>query len=53
MDLRAPLRDGADDAELARLIGARWANRADRYSEQRAELRTQTRDRVEMFAIGG
>src|SRR5262249_53799906 len=32
-DLRAALRAGASDDELAALIGAVWAQRADRYSE--------------------
>ncbi len=53
-DLRGPLRDGADDAELIRLIGGRWGQRADRYSELRAELRaTGNPEKVEMFSIGG
>ena len=37
-DLRAPLRAGASDAELAALISAAWAARADRGAEQRAAL---------------
>ncbi len=60
-DLRALLRGGADDAELAGRIAAVWAQRQDRYSETRA-----VRDlspgagaglppppRVEMHYIGG
>ena len=59
-DLRALLRGGADDAELAGRIAAIWAQRQDRYSETRA-----VRDlspgagaglpppRVEMHYIGG
>ena len=38
-DLKAPLRDGASDAELTDLIRNVWLGRADRYSEQRS---TQT-----------
>ncbi|HET7754168.1 MAG TPA: GTP 3',8-cyclase MoaA [Anaeromyxobacteraceae bacterium] len=34
-DLRAPLRDGASDAELARIVEAAWTNRADRGAEER------------------
>jgi cyclic pyranopterin phosphate synthase len=51
-DLRAILRGGASDDELARAIEAVWAVRTDRYSEQRSE---STRDlpRIEMFAMGG
>jgi cyclic pyranopterin phosphate synthase len=53
-DLRGPLRDGASDDELAHLIGGRWGQRADRYSEQRAELRKAGNPgKVEMFSIGG
>ena len=51
-DLRAPLRDGSTDAQLAELIRAVWRIRADRYSELRSEA-TTNRPRIEMFAIGG
>ncbi len=51
-DLRAVLRSGASDDELAVAIRSVWAVRGDRYSELRSE---STRDlpRVEMFAMGG
>ena len=51
-DLRAVIRSGASDDELAAAIRSVWAARADRYSELRSE---STRDlpRVEMFAMGG
>jgi len=53
-DLREPLRAGASDTDLQALIAQRWAQRADRYSERRAELRARGDDgKVEMFAIGG
>jgi cyclic pyranopterin phosphate synthase len=53
-DLREPLRAGASDEELTRLIAARWSVRADRYSEQRAELRAAGNpEKVEMYSIGG
>ena len=53
-DLRTPLRAGVSDNELAELIAARWAVRADRYSEQRAEMRARgDQKHVEMFAVGG
>jgi len=53
-DLREPLRAGASDTDLQALIAQRWAQRADRYSERRAELRARGEDgKVEMFAIGG
>jgi cyclic pyranopterin phosphate synthase len=51
-DLRGPLRDGADDAELAELIGRIWGRRGDRYSELRGEA-TARRRKVEMSHIGG
>ena len=53
-DLCGPLRDGVDDEALIRLIGGRWGQRPDRYSEQRAELRKAGNPgKVEMFSIGG
>ncbi|MGH8040509.1 MAG: GTP 3',8-cyclase MoaA [Rudaea sp.] len=53
-DLCGPLRGGMDDAELEGLIAARWAQRMDRYSERRAEMRAAgNQDKVEMFSIGG
>lgn len=55
LDLRAPLRAGASDAELFDLMRGAWAQRADRYSEQRTELRTREAPlrKVEMHYIGG
>jgi cyclic pyranopterin phosphate synthase len=53
-DLREPLRGGASDADLQALIAQRWAQRADRYSEQRAQMRAAGKnEKVEMFSIGG
>ena len=53
-DLREPLRAGASDGELQALIAQRWARRADRYSELRAEMRAAGKnEKVEMFSIGG
>ncbi|MFQ5348831.1 MAG: GTP 3',8-cyclase MoaA [Thermoanaerobaculia bacterium] len=51
-DLRAPLRGGADDAELEALIRGVWGRRTDRYSEERSE-QTVGSERVEMSYIGG
>ena len=51
-DLKAPLRAGADDAELREIISHIWQQRADRYSELRAE-QGDTGDKVEMYYIGG
>jgi len=53
-DLRTPLRDGAGDEELERLIRGVWLNREDRYSEQRS---SQTdgigTTKAEMSYLGG
>lgn len=42
LDLRAPLRDGAGDDELAVLIAEHWRGRTDRGAEQRAKLQERT-----------
>ncbi len=52
-DLRAVLRDGADDDDLRGTLAGIWGRRDDRYSEQRAAGQSQPRDRVEMSYIGG
>ena len=55
-DLRALLRAGASDAEIAASLAAIWNQRADRYSEIRATLPLETRRaarRIEMSYIGG
>jgi cyclic pyranopterin phosphate synthase len=53
-DLRAQLRGGASDEQLAERLRGVWTARADRYSEQRASP-THPREgaRVEMSYIGG
>lgn len=54
LDLRARLRGGASDAELLALIGTRWTDRIDRYSELRnATLGGQPQHKIEMYYIGG
>jgi GTP 3',8-cyclase len=52
-DLRALLREGADDAAITSAIGAIWGQRADRYSELRNTIGAPTQARVEMSYIGG
>jgi cyclic pyranopterin phosphate synthase len=49
------LRSGIDDADLLQLIRAAWLRRADRYSEQRDELRRgeHAAKKIEMYYIGG
>jgi GTP 3',8-cyclase len=51
-DLRAPLRLGGSDEELAELLRAIWTRRTDRYSELRT-AETATLPKVEMSYIGG
>ena len=55
-DLRALLRGGDSDAQLAAAIAAIWGQRADRYSELRGAGAASTVSgprRVEMHYIGG
>ena len=51
-DLRAILRSGASDEELADAIETIWLRRGDRYSELRSQA-TSSLPRIEMFAMGG
>jgi cyclic pyranopterin phosphate synthase len=54
LDLRTPLRAGADDAGLRALIADTWLGRTDRYSEARAGLHAVVPEhRIEMYYIGG
>jgi cyclic pyranopterin phosphate synthase len=55
-DLRALLRGGASDAEIAAAIGLVWQGRDDRYSELRGRAEAAPGSgerRVEMHYIGG
>jgi cyclic pyranopterin phosphate synthase len=55
-DLRALLRGGYSDEQIAGAIGLIWADRDDRYSELRGALQPSPRAgerRVEMHYIGG
>ena len=52
-DLKGPLRAGATDEELLRIIVGTWEPREDRYSELRASLKPRGKDKVEMYYIGG
>ena len=51
-DLRAPLRAGATDEELAETLRGVWTRRDDRYSELRTS-ETAALPKVEMSYIGG
>ncbi len=55
-DLRALLRGGFSDAQIAGAIGLVWADREDRYSELRGAMEADAGSggrRVEMHYIGG
>ena len=58
-DLRALLRAGSTDEQLADAVGAIWHGRDDRYSQLRASMPSDTgaqdggRQRIEMSYIGG
>jgi cyclic pyranopterin phosphate synthase len=54
-DLRALLRGGAGDEQLAEVVRNVWLAREDRYSERRAQLRAHGGEqrKVEMYYIGG
>jgi cyclic pyranopterin phosphate synthase len=52
-DLKTPLRDGEDDAALAKRIRGLWHVREDRYSELRTAETPERDGRVEMYQIGG
>jgi len=51
-DLRALVRSGKSDDEIAQFLGGVWHRRSDRYSEIRTSL-TQPLHKVEMSRIGG
>jgi len=54
-NLREPLRNGADDAELRDILRRVWLRRADRYSELRKPdvPHRNAVSKVEMYHIGG
>lgn len=53
LDLRTPLRSGANDHLLRHLIAHQWAMRDDRYSQLRHLATHRERGKVEMSYIGG
>ena len=52
-DLNAPLRAGASDEELLKMISGLWRVRTDRYSELRASQKSASERKIEMYQIGG
>jgi cyclic pyranopterin phosphate synthase len=52
-DLRALVRGGATDAEIATAIARIWSAREDRYSQLRGSAAADATPRVEMSYIGG
>ena len=53
VDLRAPLRGGADDQTIKQRITALWRARDERYSERRQAAIPATSRKIEMSYIGG
>jgi cyclic pyranopterin phosphate synthase len=55
ISLRDPMRSGASDDELRRLISQVWGRRTDRYSEERASATSgdSSQQKIEMYQIGG
>ena len=51
-DLRAPLRDGSSDEQIAALLRSVWTQRDDRYSDLRSDA-TANLPRFEMSRLGG
>ncbi len=51
-DLRAMVRGGSSDSQLAAYIHSVWTSRRDRYSEQRGSAHVE-RQKIEMSYIGG
>lgn len=52
-DVRARLRDGSGDTELADFLRSVWQGRSDRYSELRDERHAAEVRKVEMSYVGG
>jgi len=54
-NLMEPLRNGADDAELAEIVANVWRSRKDRYSEVREvePMEKPLINKVEMYRMGG
>ncbi len=59
-DLKGPLRTGASDEELTRLVSGIWGARADRYSEERLAAladgggyNAAQHRKIEMITLGG
>lgn len=53
LDLRNPLRQGANDRVLTNLIANQWGHRKDQYSQQRRTATSRIHGKVEMSYIGG
>ena len=53
VDLKKHLRGDATDKELEKIIAKTWNIRKDKYSEERVNLTSPTKEKVEMYHIGG
>ena len=52
-NVRAELRNGVDDVELAAFLRCVWEGRTDRYSEIRAKPQPSPSPKIEMSYVGG
>jgi cyclic pyranopterin phosphate synthase len=53
LDLREPLRQGANDRVLTHLLANQWRQRTDCYSQQRHAVSRHIQGKIEMSYIGG
>ena len=53
VDLKNYLRGDATDKEMEEIIAKTWNIRKDKYSEERVNLTSPTKEKVEMYHIGG
>ncbi len=51
--LRNPLRNGASDEDMQKMLTDLWNGRHDRYSDERTEEGVAKREKIEMSFIGG
>ena len=51
--MKKHLRGDATDKELEEIIAKTWNIRKDKYSEERVNLTSPTKEKVEMYHIGG
>jgi len=52
-DIKQKMREGLTEEQLTDELTALWSGRKDRYSDERAERKHETREKIEMSYIGG